>query len=81
MLGSTPRGATITSLWQLRGIKMKRVEEMDKAIDKLNAEIGDLGLWSPPALFKLHDWIREVDNLIRKEFTRRAATHHSSPRR
>ncbi len=54
---------------------------MDAVIDKLNAEIGDLGQWSPPAVLKLHEWIREVDNLIRKEFARRAASHHMSPRR
>lgn len=60
---------------------MKSVDEMDAAIDKLNAEVGDLGLWSPPALLKLHEWIREVDTLIRKEFNRRAASHHMSPHR
>lgn len=60
---------------------MKSLEEMDAAIDKLNAEIGDLGQWSPPALLKLHEWIREVDTLIRKEFNRRAASHHMSPHR
>ncbi|MCM2290187.1 MAG: hypothetical protein NDI67_14255 [Sulfuritalea sp.] len=60
---------------------MKSVEEMDAAIDRLNSEIGDLGLWSPPAVLKLHEWIREVDVLIRKEFNRRAASHHSSPHR
>lgn len=60
---------------------MKSLEEMDVAIDKLNAEIGDLGQWSPPAVLKLHEWIREVDTLIRKEFNRRAATHHQSPHR
>jgi hypothetical protein len=60
---------------------MKSVEEMDAAIDRLNAEIGDLGRWSPPAVLKLHEWIREVDSLIRKEFNRRAASHHQSPHR
>ncbi|MDA8255941.1 MAG: hypothetical protein M0Z99_09960 [Betaproteobacteria bacterium] len=60
---------------------MKSVEEMDATIDRLNSEIGDLGLWSPPAVLKLHEWIREVDALIRKEFNRRAASHHSSPHR
>lgn len=60
---------------------MKSVEQMDAAIDKLNAEIGDLGQWSPPAVLKLHEWIREVDQLIRKEFNRRAASHHGSPHR
>jgi len=60
---------------------MKSVEEMDVAIDKLNAEIGDLGQWSPPAVLKLHEWIREVDTLIRKEFIRRAPSHHQSPHR
>jgi len=37
---------------------MKSVEQMDAVIDRLNAEIGDLGLWSPPAVLKLHEWIR-----------------------
>lgn len=60
---------------------MKSVEQMDAVIDKLNAEIGDLGQWSPPAVLKLHEWIREVDNIIRKEFAHRAAGHHMSPRR
>lgn len=60
---------------------MKSVEEMNVVIDKLNAEIGDLGQWSPPAALKLHEWIREVDALIRKEFNRRAVSHHQSPRR
>lgn len=60
---------------------MKSTEQMDAVIDKLNAEIGDFGQWSPPAVLKLHEWIREVDSLIRKEFVRRAASHHMSPRR
>lgn len=60
---------------------MKSVEQMDEVIDKLNAEVGDLGQWSPPAVLKLHEWIREVDGLIRKEFARRAAGHHMNPRR
>lgn len=60
---------------------MKSTEQMDAVIDKLNTEIGDLGQWSPPAVLKLHEWIREVDSLIRKEFVRRAASHHMSPRR
>ena len=60
---------------------MKSVEKMDAAIDHLNAEIGDLGEWSPPALIKFHEWIREVDQMIRQEFNRRAATHHMSPHR
>lgn len=60
---------------------MKSMEEMDAAIERMNAEIGKLGDWSPPALLKFHEWIREVDTLIRKEFSHRAATHHMSPRR
>ena len=60
---------------------MKSLEEMDAAIDRLNAQIGDLGQWSPPAVLQLHEWIREVDALIRKEFIRRAATHHQNPHR
>ncbi len=60
---------------------MKNLDEMDAVIDKLNAEVGDLGEWSPPAVLKLHEWVREVDALIRKEFARRAASHHMSPRR
>lgn len=60
---------------------MKSVEEMDETIDRLNAAVGDLREWSPPALLKLHEWIREVDGLVRKEFARRAATHHMNPRR
>lgn len=60
---------------------MKSVEQMDAVIDQLNAGIGDLGQWSPPAVLKLHEWIREVDALIRKEFAHRAASHHMSPRR
>ena len=60
---------------------MKSVEQMDVVIDKLNSEIGDLGPWSPPALLKMHEWIREVDKLIKKEFNRRAASHHQSPHR
>ena len=60
---------------------MKSVEQMDAVIDRLNAEVGDLGQWSPPAVLKLHEWIREVDTLIRKEFVRRAASHHTNPRR
>lgn len=60
---------------------MKSLEEMDAAIETLNAQIGDLGLWSPPALLKFHEWIREVDTMIRKEFSHRAASHHMSPRR
>jgi len=60
---------------------MKSVEQMDVVIDKLNSEIGDIGLWSPPAVLKLHEWIREVDILIKKEFNRRAASHHQSPHR
>lgn len=60
---------------------MKSVEQMDGVIDKLNSEIGDPGQWSPPALLKLHEWIREVDNLIKKEFNHRAASHHQNPHR
>ena len=60
---------------------MKSVEQMDAVIDQLNVAVGDLGQWSPPAVLKLHEWIREVDTLIRKEFVRRAASHHTNPRR
>lgn len=58
--------------------RMKSVEKMAVAIDKLNAETSDPGRWSPPAVPKLHEWIREVDTLIPKEFNRRAANHHQS---
>lgn len=60
---------------------MKSLEQMDAVIDKLNAEVGELGPWSPPALLKLHEWIREVDKLIKAEFNHRAASHHQNPRR
>lgn len=60
---------------------MKSVERMDETIYQLNAAVGDLREWSPPALLKLHEWVREVNGLIRKEFNRRAASHHMSPKR